>query len=269
MSSLSTLALKRIYMSFSPDTVTATSTSEMKNFIVIVAATASTFGIGRLGDLPWKLVGDMAAFKKLTSTSRIPSKRNAVIMGRKTWDSLPKKFRPLPGRLNVVLSRNPNLRAELSIPRDVIVASNLEEALLTLGSPDVDSTVDQVFVIGGEAVYREAVMSKRCQRIRLTSVESEVADCDTFFPQLSASEFRMISRSAPIVEGEITYRFTELERISDDVVFDERAVGTISANQEEMQYLQLIEDIIKNGIVKGDRTGNSNRSSRISVLCVK
>ncbi len=61
-------------------------------------------GIGKDGKLPWHLPGEMAFFKELTSKTRDASKRNAVVMGRRTWESLPPKFRPLPGRLNVVLS---------------------------------------------------------------------------------------------------------------------------------------------------------------------
>ncbi len=58
------------------------------------------------GTLPWSIPGDLRYFKELTSRTADPGKQNAVIMGRKTWESLPPKFRPLPGRLNVVLSRN-------------------------------------------------------------------------------------------------------------------------------------------------------------------
>ena len=83
----------------SPDTVAGSVDQEcvtMKNFVVIVAAAASNMGIGRLGELPWKIPGDMAMFKQVTTTTRDVRKRNAVIMGRKTWQSIPKKFRPLP-----------------------------------------------------------------------------------------------------------------------------------------------------------------------------
>ncbi len=232
----------------------------MKNFVIIVAAAASNMGIGRLGELPWRLPGDMALFKKLTTVSRFADKKNAVIMGRKTWQSLPKKFRPLPQRVNVVLSKNPAVREELEISPDVIVASSLEEAMESLSTPEMASVVDQIFVIGGETIYREAIASTRCSRIRLTSVEANIADCDTFFPIISASEYRMISRSAPMNEGGITYRFTELERIDENCRFDQDPVGKVSANEEEMQYIHLIERIIKKGAVRGDRTGTGTVS---------
>ena len=70
---------------------------------MVLAATPSG-GIGLDGGLPWRLPGEMAYFRELTTKTRDAAKRNAVLMGRKTWDSLPPKFKPLPGRLNVVLS---------------------------------------------------------------------------------------------------------------------------------------------------------------------
>ena len=72
----------------------------MRPFSIVVAAASSSLGIGKGGDLPWKLAEDMTFFKTLTSIVTSPDAKNAVIMGRKTWQSIPKKFRPLNGRLN-------------------------------------------------------------------------------------------------------------------------------------------------------------------------
>jgi len=91
-----------------------------KSFDVVVAATAGSFGIGKGGTLPWRLRADMALFKRLTSLPSLsPGKVNAVVMGRKTYESIPLKFRPLPGRRNVVLSRRPDLREALALPSEV------------------------------------------------------------------------------------------------------------------------------------------------------
>lgn len=82
----------------------------MKTFSLVVASTQKG-GIGLNGNLPWKKIpGDMAFFRKVTSTTTDPTLQNAVIMGRKTWESIPSKFRPLPGRLNVILTRQEALR---------------------------------------------------------------------------------------------------------------------------------------------------------------
>lgn len=106
--------------------------SMMRPFIVIVAATASSLSIGRHGKLPWRLSQDMLYFKNVTSNTTTKGRMNAVIMGRRTWESIPQKFRPLSNRLNVVLSRNPKIRQELGIPQEVCVFSSLQEALSEL-----------------------------------------------------------------------------------------------------------------------------------------
>jgi hypothetical protein len=96
----------------------ANSVQHAKPIIAIVACTRDG-GIGKEGKLPWKLSGDMAYFKRVTlDTEDVPGARNAVIMGRKTWESIPNSFRPLPGRLNVVLSRNPK---SINLPDGVVV----------------------------------------------------------------------------------------------------------------------------------------------------
>lgn len=108
------------------------SASMMRPFIVIVAATASSLSIGRHGKLPWRLAQDMLYFKNVTTNTTTKGRMNAVIMGRRTWESIPQKFRPLSNRLNVVLSRNPKIRQELGIPQEVCVFSSLQEALAEL-----------------------------------------------------------------------------------------------------------------------------------------
>lgn len=139
---------------------------------VIVASTAKG-GIGKDGGIPWRLKDDMAYFKRITTTA--PSgKTNAVIMGRKTWESIPAKFRPLPDRLNVVLSST----AAADSCEGATVARSLTEALESLAGR---SETGEVFVIGGAAVYKEAVELPNCARIYLTRVGIDV-DCDAFFP---------------------------------------------------------------------------------------
>ena len=96
-----------------------TADRKLRPFSVVVAACKQTRGIGAGGKLPWRLRGDMQYFKQLTRSTADPLKRNAVIMGRKTWQSIPEKFRPLADRLNVVVSSNAAARKEYAIPDDL------------------------------------------------------------------------------------------------------------------------------------------------------
>lgn len=169
----------------------------------VIAAVDKNLGIGHGGKIPWSLKGDRAHFKEVTTRPSAPGKPNAVIMGRATWDSLPERFKPLPGRLNVVLSRSPDL---LVLPPGVERAHGLSEALQALARAEVG----EVFVIGGGMVYAEAVAHPACRTIYLTEIDATFA-CDTFFPPLPP-EFRKVAESDAATEGEVRYRFVTYQR---------------------------------------------------------
>ena len=115
---------------------------------VIVAATARG-GIGKGGTLPWHLPSDMNLFKDITSRVSSPDLKNAVIMGKRTWSSIPAKYRPLKGRVIVILSRSPGVRASEGIPDDCLVSPSLEAAVTLLSNPPHADKVESIFVIGG------------------------------------------------------------------------------------------------------------------------
>jgi len=234
----------------------------MKKFSIVVAATAGSMGIGRNGGLPWRISGDMAFFKQVTtSVPKSPiQKMNAVIMGRKTWESIPDKFRPLSDRLNIVLSRNPNIRKEFSLPEEVVIMSSLDEALAYV-SKNRETDIEQVFVIGGDSVYKDAINSNYCEKIYFTSIENDINDCDAFFPIISASKYQLISRSSKQEEKGFTYEFTEYQRIpSGSFKTSIPTLPSPNCNLEEKQYLQLLESILQHGTKRSDRTGTGTIS---------
>src|SRR5689334_5572335 len=122
--------------------------------IAVVVARARNGVIGRDGGLPWRLKSDMAWFK--ASTMGKP-----ILMGRKTWDSLPKK--PLPGRLNVVLSRDGSFE-----PKGAVVSNDFSEALSIAREQAAEDGAAEVCVIGGEALFAAAM--PRAKRLYLTEV---------------------------------------------------------------------------------------------------
>lgn len=135
----------------------------------ILVAYDQNRAIGANNDLPWgrSLPGDLEMFKKLTMGT-------SVIMGRKTFESLPPKFRPLPGRENIVLSRNPNLDIE-----GVICVNSLAAA--------ISAASKEVFVIGGGQIYQEALPVT--DTIYATEVQATFPEADTFFPAISDDEW--------------------------------------------------------------------------------
>ena len=179
----------------------------MKEFAIIASVSIKSFGIGNNGKIPWKLTGDMVFFRRTTSYCS-KDMVNAVIMGRKTWQSLPNKSRPLQQRINVVISKDVSLKEKISIPNSVIVVDSLTMALSILTAMD---SVENIFVIGGESVYREAIVSPLCSKIYLTEVLPDVVDVDTYFPTIP-SNYKLTEVSEPIIEDDFVYRFTQYDK---------------------------------------------------------
>jgi dihydrofolate reductase / thymidylate synthase len=168
----------------------------MPPFSIVVAADEAD-GIGKDGRLPWHLSGDMAFFKRLTMEPPAPSLHNAVVMGRKTWESISPKFRPLAGRLNVVITGND----QFDVP-GVLRVESFDAALMRLAGV---ADLGRVFVIGGAQVYRQALDHPDLEFIFLTRVHATF-DCDTTFGAIPAG-FGLVSSSPRHDEGGIPYEF--------------------------------------------------------------
>lgn len=160
--------------------------------ISLIAAVARNGAIGKDNQLLWHLPEDMRYFRETT-------RGKPVIMGRRTWESLPDAFRPLPGRRNVVVSRNATFQA----PGATLVGSLDEAIQLT------KDTADEVFIIGGAELYRQALPA--VQRLYLTEIASDF-DGDVFFPPIPANDWTEISRSAAQNAPGLEFSFVVYQR---------------------------------------------------------
>lgn len=148
--------------------------------IVLVVARARNGVIGRDGDLPWRLRSDLQRFKAITIGK-------PCIMGRRTWESLP--LRPLPGRLNVVLTRDEGW-GEDGQAKGALVCRTLDEAIEIAREQAEDDGVDEICVIGGAGLFEAAL--PRAKRLYITEVETEV-EGDVRFPTFDEATWVEVS----------------------------------------------------------------------------
>jgi dihydrofolate reductase len=163
------------------------------SLIVLVVAVSRNGVIGRDGALPWRLPSDLRRFKEITMGK-------PIIMGRKTWEALPRK--PLPGRTNIVVSRQPGYLAP-----GAIVAGTVNEALAVARS----AKPAEIAVIGGGDIYRQILPF--ADRIYLSEVDAE-AEGDTHFPELDDKDWQEVRRDPRLQEAgdEAGYVYRVLER---------------------------------------------------------
>jgi dihydrofolate reductase len=159
--------------------------------LTLIAAVARNGVIGIDNRLPWHLPADLKHFKELTTG-------NTVIMGRKTWESLPARFRPLPGRQNIVVTRNGSYQAE-----GAVIATSLAVARAATDS-------GEAFVIGGAELYVAAMPLADC--LQLTEIDAS-PEGDTWFPAIDRHLWRETAREAHRDEAGLDYAFVTYQKI--------------------------------------------------------
>jgi dihydrofolate reductase len=159
--------------------------------VALVAAVARGGVIGRDSGIPWRLPEDMRRFRTLTMG-------HPLVMGRRTWESLPEQFRPLPGRRNVVVTRNSDWSAQ-----GADRAGSIEDALRLL---EGEATV---FVIGGGEIYAAALPS--ADELLLTEIDAEI-EGDTYFPDWDPDDFEEVARVRNVSSEGVPFSFVTYER---------------------------------------------------------
>jgi len=157
----------------------------------LIAAVARNNVIGLDNAMPWRLPEDLKRFKALTLG-------HPIVMGRKTWESL---GRPLPGRTNIVVTRNPAFVAE-----GAMTAATLEAGLAAAAA----TGTEQTFIIGGAEIYRQAL--PLAGRMQLTEIDREFAG-DAFFPSWDAADWRETEREQRHAEAGFDYAFVTYARL--------------------------------------------------------
>ncbi|EXC04416.1 Bifunctional dihydrofolate reductase-thymidylate synthase [Morus notabilis] len=246
----------------------------------VVAAATRDMGIGKDGKLPWRLPSDLKFFKEITMTTSDTGKKNAVLMGRKTWESIPLEHRPLPGRLNVVLTRSGSF--DIATAENVLICGSMASALELLAASPYCLSIERVFVIGGGQILREALNASSCDAVHITEIETSI-ECDTFIPAIDSSAFQPWYSSFPVVENNIRFSFTTYVRVRSPAIESPNENGDLAVDSEpdfskfeikkffflpkmifdrheEYVYLRLVQDIISDGISKDDRTGTGTFS---------
>ena len=165
----------------------------MNSKLSVIAVIGKNRELGKDNRLLWKVPGDLPRFKALTTG-------HPVIMGRKTFESLPPKFRPLPGRTNIIISSNPSFQ-----PDGVIVVQSIDEAIKK--ATDAPGS-EEVFITGGGSVYAQAI--EKADRLYITVVDAST-DADTFFPEYSLLFTNVISKEQNEAEG-LHYTYYILEK---------------------------------------------------------
>eukprot|EP00916_Digyalum_oweni_P012095 GHVL01019986.1.p1 GENE.GHVL01019986.1~~GHVL01019986.1.p1 ORF type:complete len:340 (+),score=71.81 GHVL01019986.1:24-1022(+) len=213
---------------------------------IIVAATVKDNIIGKNNTLPWYIKDDIKRFKNITKKVINNEKKNAVIMGRKTWESLPDNARPLNGRLNIVIS---STLGDKSVPNDVRIASDFENAVSIAST---DGTIEECFCIGGERVYKDAMEHPLCRKIYLTRVALRVEDADAFFPEIDDKRFTVCSISKSYSYNDIAYDYITYIKSKENIekIYE----------HDEYEYLNCIKNVINIGKEQKDRTNTGTLS---------
>lgn len=210
----------------------------MENYYSLIVAFDKNYGIGKQNSIPWKLSTDLKNFRNITLN-------NVIIMGRNTWTSLP--IKPLKDRINIVIT---NSTINTSFDNTFFVKS-FEEALTK-----AYTYKKNIYIIGGKRVYESALKDEKCKFMYISQLEKDY-NCDVFFPYEYIKYYKQMScEYVPIILDKALTKDGKEHVLNNDCNYEYKTYKrTQHNNREEQQYLDLLSDIMRYGILHKDRTG--------------
>lgn len=245
----------------------------MSKYFDIVVATTKKYGIGLNNTLPWNSRLEMNLFRKITTSG---NSNNIVIMGRKTYDSIPRQFKPLKNRINMVLSNkffDDKKHDYVWFNRNLAYFKSFDTVMDYINKHGVEENLDgNIYVIGGGNLYNQTLMHPNLRYIFRSEIQNDI-DCDTFI-NFDDENYRKIYESELVKDTDVSfnlnihqnqnyggkmeipkeiYKYFNVKPVSD--YFKTNEINKINKNEGEQQYLNLLDDIMINGVEKPDRTG--------------
>ena len=208
----------------------------------VIVAYCNKYGIGNKNTIPWKLKDDLKHFKNITTNG---VGKNIVIMGRNTWESIPETFKPLINRHNFVLSSKKEFNDSDKVD---FISSTFENMIKYIECEKELFSNSKIFIIGGEMLYKY-IMDKYISEINtlyITEIYSEI-ECDRVFPKIDNNIFKIKEVSNFKKENELNFRYLTYEKKTNNTDF--------YINKEELNYKNMIKNILDNGLKRDDRTG--------------
>ena len=211
---------------------------------LIVAYCKKNNGIGFNNSIPWVLKNDLKNFQLITSKTFKPNTKNMVVMGRKTWDSLPEKSKPLKNRITIVLTQNKDIKLKDTIEsyRNTYVKHSFKE-IVEVNRINNTYHISNIFIIGGESIYKMALEENVISKMYVTEIYNDY-ECNVFFPKIDTSKYTLSYVSKFHFENNIHYRYLEYNNNNKEKW----------ENKEEYQYLNCLKNILNNGNDTIDRT---------------
>lgn len=247
----------------------------MSKLLNLIVCKTTKNGIGLNNKLPWNLSKELLHFKKITSTTNKPEFKNAVVMGRNTWESLPDKSSPLKDRLNVVLTGQKNKFRNYekcdyitnSIEDSINYLSNLQE-------------IQKIFIIGGEKLYEQVINEHTdiIDKLYITEIYENLK-CDTFFPNIDEDKFKLMKISNFNEENNLNFRYLIYQ--NEKYIADKKPIiipnnntminilanakpkniyefnNSYWVNKEELQTTYLLKNILENGVETESRNSKT------------